>query len=40
VARGHPGAWAESAAISEERKELTHAQVLELQAFLSVYMPS
>ncbi len=32
-------AWAESATISEERKELTHAQLMELQAFLSVYLP-
>ena len=32
-------AWAESADIIEEHKELTHAQLLELQAFLSVYLP-
>jgi len=33
-------AWAESSQIHEERSHLTHAQLLELQSFLSVYLPS
>lgn len=33
-------AWAESTSIDEERQELTHAQLLELQSFLSVYLPT
>lgn len=32
-------AWAESDGISEDHRELSHAQLLELQAFLSVYLP-
>jgi len=33
-------AWAESSGIAEERTDLSHAQLLELQSFLSVYLPS
>lgn len=33
-------AWAESSAIAEESSDLSHAQLLELQSFLSVYLPS
>ncbi len=32
-------AWAESASLREERVNLSHAQLLELQSFLSVYLP-
>jgi len=33
-------AWAESTMLTEDHRELTHAQLLELQAFLSIYLPA